>query len=56
MSIAAQTVMAFTTNGQHAAVWQGKRIIIAETEVFDGPIVRHEMLHALLQMAGARGV
>lgn len=46
----------FTFNGhpESAGAWirQGNRIVIAANEVYDGPIVRHEMLHAQLQTGG----
>ena len=38
--------------GQHyGGYWweNGNRILLAESRILDGPIVRHEMLHALLQ-------
>jgi hypothetical protein len=42
----------FTSNGQEdAGLWLGNRIVLAGDEIYDGPVVRHEMLHALLETA-----
>ena len=33
----------------------GNQIVLPGNEVFDGELIRHEMLHALLQTGGIRG-
>ena len=39
-------------NQVYSGVWIGNRIVIAGDEVYDGRVVRHEMLHALLETGG----
>jgi hypothetical protein len=43
----------FAVNGQQAAgLWLRNRIVIAGDAVYEGQVVRHEMLHALLGTSG----